>query len=73
MPRKFKIVKRKEDCVLVKYSDMDRYKVRDIENDDVAIGTYEHCKNIFDSYDINKVREEKKREFEKWLSEFTEA
>ena len=52
---------------------VDRYKVRDIENDDVAIGTYEHCENIFDSYDINKVREAKKREFEKWLEEFTEA
>ncbi len=73
MTRKFKILERKADCVLVKYSDMDKYKVRDIENDDIAIGTYEHCKLMFDSYDINKVHEEKKREFEKWLDEFAEA
>lgn len=77
MARKFKIVKRKEDCVLLykpRGNDA-QYMVKDIEGDIIymCLNLPEEAEKAFESYDINKVREEKKREFEKWLNEFAEA
>ena len=81
MDRKiFKLLERKEDCVLVMKSlpDSDShrvmYQVRDIENDIVYMG-FDHnlAKKFFDSYDINKVRNEKKKIFEDWFDEYVEA
>lgn len=77
MKRKiFDILKRKEDCVLLVRYNIDHflYKVRDIENDDIYIGT-DHDKAVkaFEEYDLEKVRAEKKKQFEDWLEEFAEA
>ena len=76
----FKILKRKEDCILLK-KDMPlesphrvMYQVRDIENDIIYMGySYESAVDMFNSYDINKVRKERKEVFEDWLAEFAEA
>lgn len=77
MAGKFKIVKRKEDCVLLykPFGNDAKYMVKDIEGDVIymCLNRLEEAEKAFDSYDINKVREEKKREFEKWLSENAEA
>lgn len=77
MAGKFKIVKRKEDCVLLykPHGNDAKYMVKDIEGDIIymCLNCLEEAEKVFDSYDINKVREEKKREFEKWLNEFAEA
>ena len=78
--RIFKILKRKPDCVLLK-RDMPpesphlvKYFVRDIENDIIYSGyDYHNAETIFDEYDINKVRKERKKVFEDWLYEFAEA
>ena len=78
MLAKFKILERKADCVLlckcVNHNDV-KYMVKDIEGDVIYMNLNDlnGAKKAFDSYDINKVREEKKREFEKWLDEFAEA
>lgn len=77
MTGKFKILKRKEDCVLLykAVGNDAKYVVKDIEGDIIYIC----CNNLkgaekeFEAYDINKIRETKKREFEKWLDEFAEA
>ena len=78
MAEKFKILKRKADCVLlckyVNHNDV-KYLVKDIEGDMIymCLNLPEEAERAFDSYDINKVREERKKEFEKWLNEFAEA
>lgn len=70
----YKVIKRNENCVLLQHTKSNRYKVRDIENDDICI-TYDkkHAERIFNEYDIQKVREEKEKGFEAWLKEFAEA
>lgn len=77
MKRKiFDILKRKEDCVLLVRYNVDHflYKVRDIENDDIYIGTdHDKAVEVFENYDLNKVREERKKLFEEWLEEYAEA
>ena len=77
MAEKFKILKRKADCVLLykAVGNDAKYIVEDIEGDIIYMGFnyLEQAEKEFEAYDINEVREEKKREFEKWLSEFAEA
>ena len=81
MKRKlFDILERKKDCVLLKRDVFDgdihriQYQVRDIENDIIYMGyVYDSAKAMFDMYDINRVREERKKIFEDWLNEFAEA
>lgn len=78
MAGKFKILERKADCFLlckVREDGLKKYIVKDIEGDVIymSLNNLNGAKKAFDSYDINKVREEKKREFEKWLNEFAEA
>ena len=76
----FKILNRNKSCVLLK-KDMPAespyqvmYQVRDIENDIIYMGySYESAQKMFDEYDINKVRRERKEVFEDWLLEFAEA
>ena len=78
MAEKFKILKRKADCVLlckcVNHNDV-KYLVKDIEGDMIymCLNLPKEAERAFESYDINKVREAKKKEFEKWLDEFAEA
>lgn len=75
----FDILERKSDCVLLRrdVSDGDsyrkQYQVRDIENDIIYMGyVYGSAKAMFDMYDINKVRKERKKVFEDWLTEYAE-
>ena len=50
-----------------------RYKVRDIENDDIMITVdKELAVKTFNKYDIEEVRAEKRKTFESWLEEFCE-
>ena len=77
MSGKFKIIRRKEDCVLLyKVVGNDaKYMLKDIEGDIIYmnLNDLESAEREFEAYDLNKVREEKKKEFEKWLNEFAEA
>ena len=77
MPKKFKILERKADCVLLykAVGNDAKYMVKDIEGDVIYMNLNDlsGAKEAFDLYDINKVREAKRKEFEKWLEEFTEA
>lgn len=76
----FKIIKRKPDCIILLKSMPDSdphsvmYQVRDIENDIIYMGySHESAESMFNNYDINKVRAERKEVFEDWLAEFAEA
>ena len=76
--KKFKILKRKADCVLLAKQESDgrvKFLVKDIENDIIymSYAKLERAEQAFDEYDINKVREERKKIFEQWLEEFAEA
>lgn len=77
MTKKFKILNAKEDCVLLykAVGNDAKYLVKDIEGDVIYmnLNDLEGAKKAFDSYDINKVREEKKNLFLEWLSENAEA
>lgn len=74
MEKIFKIIKRKKDCVLLKRLDSISFKVVDIENDVIYIGKdINMAEKVFDSYDLNLVRKERERSFEKWLKEFAQA
>ena len=77
MSGKFKIIKRKDDCVLLykAVGNDAKYILKDIEGDIIYmnLNDLESAEREFEAYDLNKVREEKKKEFEKWLNEFAEA
>ena len=77
MSGKFKIIRRKEDCVLLykAVGNDAKYILKDIEGDIIYmnLNDLESAEREFEAYDLNKVREEKKKEFEKWLNEFAEA
>ena len=77
----YKILDRKADSVLLVrelFVDgvyMKKYVVKDIEND-VIFSCYndeEIARQEYNSYDLNKVREEREAEFNRWLEEFAEA
>lgn len=73
---KFKILLRKDDCVLLSRtigSDV-KYIVRDIENDVIFIGfnDYAKAKQAFDKFDLNRIRQDRKKLFDEWLEEFAE-
>ena len=69
----YKIISQNEHCVLLNLkAENNVFKVIDIENDVIAMGSYEHCKKAYDEYDINEVRKERKRSFESWLREFVD-
>lgn len=73
MEKLLKVIKRKNDCVLVQMLRNKLYKVIDIEQDTICItDRYEQAEEIFDEYDLNKVRIERANAFEKWLSEVGE-
>ena len=70
----YKIVSQNGHCVLLNLkADNNVFKVIDIENDVIAMGSYAHCKKAYDEYDINEVRKERKRLFENWLREFADS
>ena len=76
----YKIMERKEDCVLLKKDMPDTsphsvmFQVRDIENDIIYMGyIYDEAFKVFKEYDIKKVRKERKDVFLEWLNEFAKA
>lgn len=76
--QKFKIIKQKADCVLlmqVKLNNDVKYMVKDIEGDIIymSINNLKGAEEAFEEYDLDKVRAERKREFENWLKDFAEA
>ena len=76
--QKFKIIKRKEDCVLlmqIKVGNIVKYMVKDIEGDIVYINydDLRSAENFFEKYDLEAIRAQKKKLFEDWLKEFAEA
>lgn len=76
--QKFKIIKRKEDCVLlmqIKSNNDVKYMVKDIEGDIVYINfnDLKRAEEAFESYDLERIKAEKKKIFEEWLKEFAEA
>ena len=75
--KKFKIIKRKADCVLLcKIVGNDtKYIVKDVEGDIIYMNLnyLAGAEKAFDEYDLEKVREEKRKEFGEWLHENAEA
>ena len=70
--KKYRIIDRNEDCVLLETTGTPKqYKVRDIENDDIVItADKEQAIETFNNYNIEDIRAERLRMFEKWLEEF---
>lgn len=72
--KKYIILKQKEDCVLLKSVSETKYRVRDIENDDIYIGSdLEHAELVFNDYSLADIRKERKKIFERWLDEYAGA
>lgn len=72
--KKYRVIDRNENCVLLEtIKSPKKYKVRDIENDDIMITVdKELAMKTFNKYDIEEVRAEKRKMFESWLEEFCE-
>ena len=72
--KKYRVIDRYESCVLLETIESPKkYKIRDIENDDIMITVDKELANkTFNKYDIEEVRAEKRKMFESWLEEFCE-
>lgn len=74
MSKKFKILDRNADCVLVYNTDTHVYKVIDIENDLICMTKdYEQAERVFNTYSIEVVRKEKRKLLEDWIKANAEA
>ncbi len=72
--KKYRIIDRNRNGVLLETIDFPKkYKVRDIENDDIVITTDKaHAVEAFNNYNIEEVRKAKLKMLEDWLEEFCE-
>ena len=72
--KKYRVIECNENCVLMETIESPKkYKVRDIENNDIMITVDEELTmNTFNKYDIEEVSAEKRKMFESWLEEFCE-
>lgn len=74
--RKFKIIKRKSDCVLLskEHGELLCFFVKDKENETIYMG-YDstRAEEVYQNYDLLKIREEREKIFETWLKENAEA
>lgn len=72
--KKYRVIDRNKNCVLLETIESPKkYKIRDIENDDIMITVdKELAMKTFTKYDIEEVRAEKRKMFESWLEEFCE-
>ena len=70
--KKYRIIGRNDDCVLLETIGAPKqYKVRDIENDDIVItADKEQATETFNNYDIDDIRAERRKMFDKWIEEF---
>jgi hypothetical protein len=65
-----KLVSSKKDCVIVFNTETSAYKVVDIELDVICMTKdYDKAENVFNNYDIEAVRRERKAMFDKWLKD----
>ena len=76
--QKFKIIRQKEDCVLlmqIRSNNDVKYMVKDIEGDIVYINFngLDRAIEFFEKYDLESIKVQKKKLFEDWLEEFAEA
>ena len=70
----FQLLGRNSNCVLLKRLDSFSFKVIDIENDTIYIGSDKaKAEEIFASFDINEVREQKEKLLAEWLKEFVQS
>lgn len=72
--KRYKIIDRNKNGVLLETIDLPKkYKVRDIENDDIMITTDKsHAIEAFNNYNIEEIRKSKREMLEAWLEEFCE-
>lgn len=72
--KRYRIIDRNENGVLLETIDLPKkYKVRDIENDDIMITTDKtHAVEAFNNYNIEEIRKSKREMLEAWLEEFCE-
>ena len=72
--KKYRVIDHNENCVLLETIESPKkYKIRDIENDDIMITVdKELAMKAFNKYDIEEIRAEKHKMFESWLEEFCE-
>lgn len=69
----YELLNRNSNCVLLHRIEGSQYKVMDIEGDTIYMGfDPDKALEVFDSYDINKVRKEKENNFEQWLTRFAQ-
>ena len=74
MSKKFKLLGRNADCVLVCNTETHVYKVMDIKNDLICMTkNYEQAERTFNAYSIEDVRKEKRKLLEDWIKANTEA
>jgi hypothetical protein len=67
----YELLNRNSNCVLLQRIEGSQYKVMDIEGDTIYMGfDPDKAHEVFDSYDINKIRKEKEKNFEHWLTRF---
>jgi hypothetical protein len=67
----YELLNRNSNCVLLHRIEGSQYKVMDIEGDTIYMGfDPDRAFEVFDSYDINKIRKEKEKNFEHWLTRF---
>lgn len=65
-----KLVSSKKDCVIVVNTETNVYKVVDIELDVICMTmNYSKAEKVFNNYDIEAVRRERKAMFDKWLKD----
>lgn len=69
---KFKVLKKNNDCYLLKYEGEEKYMVRDTENEVISITyNYDNALSVFEKYSLEEVRRIRRELFTKWLNEFT--
>lgn len=77
MTKKFKIIKRKKDCVLLykPFGNRAKYMVKDIEGDIIymCLDDLKGAEKAFEEYDLEDVRRIRREDFDKWLNENAEA
>lgn len=65
------LLNRNSNCIILQRIEGSQYKVMDIEGDTIYMGFDSNkALEVFDSYDMNKVRKEKESNFEQWLKRF---
>ena len=73
MEKKFKLLGRREDCILLYDKSKDMYKVIDVEGDVIIITPdKDSAESLFKGYSLAKVRRIRQETFSKWCKEFVE-